>query len=234
MPSGQRTRSWRQSITSIVLSNEGSHPRTQSVDGTSPVPEEISPDDPATALILEPDDPSFFLSLEEGERSTGIISSPVNISSSLPAGLAPLPFYVLQLFLVAPSLLLGATALQEAVNARGAGFSRIYLSILWCVAVAFLASLSSQIWVVAARYVRKWRCVPWMRSPPAVSFDKLLQHRGYHCPSPRWCPRPAGRPQRGMAETCCYDIEDYAGPPVFSYLLHLSSRRVLSPHFTHA
>lgn len=157
-PGPGTARSWRQSLTSIVLHNGESNSRPQPADSASPVSEERSPHEPTTALILEPDDPSLFLSFDEGEELTSIISSPVNISAFLPAGLAPLPFFALQLFLVAPSLLLGATALQEAVNAQGVGFSRIYMSILWCVAAAFLASLSSQIWVVAARYVRRWRC----------------------------------------------------------------------------
>lgn len=232
MPSGPRTkRTWRQSITSIALNSGESHERAESVDGTSPVPEEPSPHDSAAGLVLECDDPSLFLGSDEGEGLTSIIPSSVNVSASLPAGLAPLPFYVLQLFLVAPSLLLGATSLQEAVSARGAGFSSIYMSILWCIAAAFLAGLSSQIWVVAARYVRKWRCAPRIRAQPAFSIDESLQHRGNHSASSRWCPRKAHWHQRGMAKTCCYYFAGYACASVCLYLLHISPRKVLSPLF---
>lgn len=156
--------SWRQSITSIVLNNEQTHSRTISSETVSEASDRDGtaspgPYDSSTALILEPDDPSLFLSFDDEAGTTSLVSSPLNVSESLPAGLAALPPYVIQLFLVSPSLLLGATRLQDAVNASGGGFSRIYLVILWSVAAALLGCLASQIWVLSGRYVRKWRSV---------------------------------------------------------------------------
>lgn len=164
MPSDQGTaNSWRQSFTSIAIINGQTHSRTASLASqhvSEPEREATSPYDSTTALVLENDDPSLFLSFDEDETGSGsLVSSPVNVSTSLPAGLASLPPYILQLFLVSPSLLLGATLLQNSINESGSGFSRIYLVIGWAVASAFLGSLASQIWVLSGSYIRKWRSV---------------------------------------------------------------------------
>lgn len=194
MPSGQEpAHSWRHSITSIILNNGQTHSRTASVETGSQQASEpeldaaTSPYDSTTALVLEPDDPSLFLSFDEDENgSTSLVSSPINVSVSLPAGLASLPPYVLQLFLIAPSLLLGATLLQNSINVPGSGFSRIYLVIIWTVAAAFLQCLASQIWVLSGSYVRKWRSVHLYQliafpSRLITATNVLFQHRRGDC-----------------------------------------------------
>lgn len=160
--------SWRQSITSIALRNDEHEPVVEDGERSPTSLSDISsthsasPFDSTTALVLEADDPDLFLSFdEEGGEGGGdtLVSSPVNLSTSLPAGLAALPLPVVLLFLVSPSLLLGATMLQDSVDEPGAGFAPRYLGVIWAGLAALLTCLANQIWVLSGQYVRKWRCV---------------------------------------------------------------------------
>lgn len=167
MPPSESGHSWRQSITSIILRNDEHEPATEDGERSPTSLSEVSstqstsPFDSTTALILEPDDPSLFLSFDEDQLEGGeghaLVSSPVNMSGSLPAGLAALPRPIILLFLVSPSLLLGATMLQDSVNEPGTGFSPPYLGVIWAGLAALLTCLANQIWVLSGQYVRKWR-----------------------------------------------------------------------------
>jgi hypothetical protein len=155
----------------------------------------------ARLILEEPDNPSLFMSFDddlEGNTADGSPTSAllgIGPNVSIPGGAAPLPFYAIQLFLVSATLLLGADRLQDAIHGEGKGFNKVSLTIVWALLSALLSSLASQVWILSARYLRRWRFV--VSGVVAVTRIRLLracyglQSRGSGCLCSSGRTRPA-------------------------------------------